>query len=93
MGIVLNRIDAVIQFLNLKISSAILPDLDDEERRYFDNLTNKVIAYLVQHKKEALTLEDLVIKLNIKITDAKILIPFINEVLEHETKSNSDYYN
>ncbi|MHA1428280.1 MAG: outer membrane protein assembly factor BamB family protein [Candidatus Helarchaeota archaeon] len=86
LGIPMDRIEDVIQFLNLPITTEILPDLENEERTYFDMLSQKVIIYFTAHKLDALRIEELVLNLNLKVRDAKILIPFINEVLEHVIK-------
>ena len=86
MGILIDRIEDVLQFLNLQITPEILPDLDDDERNYFDALSQQVIKYVMTRKLDALRLYELVLKLNLKIRDAKIVIPFINEVLKQNIK-------
>lgn len=93
MGIPMDRIEDVIQFLNLQITTEVLPDLEDEEKEYFDTLSRKVIAHLSTQRLDSLTLEDLVLKLDLKIRFAKILIPFINEVLERDIKIGELEYN
>ncbi len=81
LGIPFERIDAVLNYTNIQIRTNVLPNLLPIEKEYFDQLSIKVIKYLNQVKVKP-TLTDLVVELGLGLKDAKLIIPFINEILE-----------
>ena len=86
LGIPFDLINDVMQYLNIKIEPKVYNQLLPVERQYFDQLSSDVIKELEKTKKEP-TLQLLVSKLKMGIKDAKLIIPFINEVLDKDFKA------
>ncbi|MHA1427922.1 MAG: SBBP repeat-containing protein [Candidatus Helarchaeota archaeon] len=80
IGIPFERIDAVLNYTNIQIQMKVFPYLSPIEKEYFDQLSYKVIKYINQSKAKP-TYTDLVVEVGLGVKDAKLIIPYINEVL------------
>ena len=85
MGIPFEKIDSVLNYINIQIRTDILPHLSPLEREYFDQLSIKVIKYINQVQPKP-ALANLVTELGLSVKDAKLVIPYINEILGVEIK-------
>ena len=87
LGVPFDYIDNVISYINIQINTSVYDKLSPKEKEYFDNLSLQVISYLQKSKVEP-SLEVLVSELELGVKDAKLIIPFINEVLGKEEIKN-----
>ncbi|MFX0135834.1 MAG: hypothetical protein ACFFDN_19480, partial [Candidatus Hodarchaeota archaeon] len=83
LGVPFDYIDNVISYINIQIKTSIYDKLSPREKEYFDNLSLQVISYLKKFKVDP-SLEVLVSEFGLGVKDAKLIIPFINEVLGEE---------
>ena len=81
LGVPFDDINTVINYINTPIKTSIYEKLTQNEKEYFDSLSVQVISYLQKLKDEP-SLEILVSELELGVKDAKLIIPFINEVLQ-----------
>ena len=87
IGIPIDFIDFLLRYINIQVKEPVLHLLSTIELDYYDQISLKVINYLNKSEVEP-TLGELVINLKLGVKDAKIIVPFINEMMKTDVEIN-----
>jgi len=88
LGIPIDRIDMIMEYINIPIKTPVFEMLSLNEIEYFDDLSVKVIKYMIDNDNFKLMLEDLVIYVGLSIKDAKLIMLYISELISRKLDLN-----
>jgi len=82
LGIPIERIESMVDYYNLEIKENIISFLSKSDIEKIDELSIKALKSVNRSEAEIiLKVDDLVLKYGFNLTDAKITVAFVNEVM------------
>ena len=82
LGIPIDEMDLVLDLINVKITGGVYERMTLVEKKYYDTLSKKLI--LSKKKIDEFKLEDIISEFKFNLIEAKLILPFINDLLSIE---------